>query len=74
MQGAIHCVLQGKNYTESVRLTLEAGGGNCARSMAVGALLAAKNGGGEVAADWIQRTSRGAEVTKLAQSLSELRE
>ena len=72
MQGAIHCALQGKNFTDSVRMTIAAGGGNCARSMCVGALVAAQNGG--VAEDWIQRTTKGAEVTKLAQSLSGLRQ
>jgi len=58
---------------ESIRLALSAGGGNCARAIGVGALLAAKNANA-VPADWIKKTLRGDEVSKLAISLSELRQ
>lgn len=69
-QNTIHCLIQGKDYVESVRLALSASGGNCARAMAVGALLAAKNVN-TVPTEWIDKTSRGKEVAKLAKSLFE---
>ena len=50
-----------------------AGGGNCARAMGVGALLAAKDGG-EVPSVWLEKMSQSAEVVELAESLSKLRE
>ena len=68
----MHCVLQGKDYVESIRMTLAAGGGNCARSMAAAALLAAQDNL-NVPETWIQRTKRSQEVLDLAKSLSELR-
>ncbi|XP_066931078.1 crystallin J1A-like [Clytia hemisphaerica] len=71
MQGSIHCLLQGKDYVESIRMTLAAGGGNCARSMAVAALLSARDNV-DVPEAWIKRTKRGQEVLDLAKSLSEL--
>jgi len=69
-QCTIDCLLKcNDNFTDAVRMALSAGGGNCARSIAVGALLAAKHGIKSIPETWVARTTVGKEVVELAEKV-----
>ena len=57
-------------YADGVRANIMAGGDNCSRSVLLGALLAAAEGGAAaVPAEWAAKTSRFAEIEALAAKL-----
>lgn len=59
--------LAAPNYEAGVRTNMAAGGDNCSRSVLLGALLAAQEGG--VPPAWAAKTTRYAEIEALADKL-----
>lgn len=74
LQGAIHALMSSTDYVQAVRLCIRAGGCNASRAGFVGACLAAQNGKEAIPPSWIEKTKRGAEISRLADELASLRE
>jgi len=74
LQGAIHALVSSTDYVQAVRMTIRAGGCNSSRAGFIGACLAAQNGRDTIPASWIEKTKRGAEMSRLADELVSLRE
>ena len=68
-QGALHAVLKGGSFIESVRMTIRAGGCNCSRAIQVGAICGALSGEEAIPQDWIQQTHSSSELKHLLNDL-----
>ena len=68
-QGAMHAVLKGESFIESVRMTIRAGGCNCSRAIQVGAICGALSGEEAIPQDRIQQTHSSSELKHLLNDL-----
>ena len=77
LQNAYHVLVQEEtvgDFEASVRMTMTAGGCNSSRAAIVGSSIAAMMGAAVIPDSWINNTTRGADVVKLAHQLVALRE
>ncbi|RMX62048.1 hypothetical protein DD238_008472 [Peronospora effusa] len=69
LQGSLFVLLTSAGFVEALRANMLAGGDNCSRAIAIGAVTAAMQGGDAIPVEWKEKTKVYAQVQKLAEKI-----
>ncbi|CAI5709257.1 unnamed protein product [Peronospora farinosa] len=69
LQGSLFVLLTSAGFVEALRANMLAGGDNCSRAIAIGAVTAAMQGGDAIPVEWKEKTKVYAQVQRLAEKI-----